>query len=250
MKITVGILFSLVVLSLSSSAYAGDSTTSARPHIEGSDSKLLKTPDSAPEEKAVIIGKIKWAVYDTATTRLLSNGVREKTLQISNVKIRCNKTMYDKEIELGDHFIFALADSVGRKRPVTKLSDGRQIDEDGYVLTQDHTNGPSDPKIDRSGFGLTGGRDDMETFSWDWFVIDRPGHATKLQESGELSFDTKKTPNGTEINHMVFLTDVSIRVSRLTDADPLNPAWRIKIFKGSTISWPALIDGKVQALSK
>lgn len=43
--------------------------------------------DAAPEEKTVSIGRIKWAVYDAATSRLLSDGVREKTLQASDVKI-------------------------------------------------------------------------------------------------------------------------------------------------------------------
>lgn len=192
-------------------------------------------------------GRIKWAIYDTATSRLLSNGVREKTLQVSDFKIRrINGTMYTKEIELGDHFRFGLADDTGKAAPEAKLPDGREIDGDGYVLTQDRTRTLSDGKIDHGGFGLTGDRDDVTTFSWDWFVVDRPGHATKLQESGELSFDTKKTPNGTEINHMQFLTDVSFRVYRRDHHDPLNPPWRIKIFKGSDISWPVLLDGVVQ----
>jgi hypothetical protein len=204
--------------------------------------------DSAPEEKAVMIGKIKWAIYDTATSQLLSNGVRDKTLQASDVKIRrIGSTMYKKQIELGDHFSFGLADNIdsGKPAPGHKMPDGQEIDEDGYVITRDHTGGSGNQKIDHGGFGLTGKRDDVKTFSWDWFVVDRPGHATKLQESGELSFDTKRTPNGTEINHMQFLTDVSIRVVR-RDQDLPDPTWRIKIFKGSDITWPVLLDGEVQ----
>jgi hypothetical protein len=201
--------------------------------------------DSAPEQKAVTIGRIKWAIYDTATSRVLSNGVREKTLQASDVKIRrIGRTMYDKKIELGDHFIFGLADDVdnGEPAPGAKLPDGREIDQDGYVLTQDRIRHPVDRRTDHSGFGLTGARDDERTFSWDWFVVDRHGHATKLQESGELSFDSKKTPNGIEINHMQFLTDVSIRVERWGQECPTDPTWRIKIFKGSEITWPVLAD--------
>ena len=45
------------------------------------------------------------------------------------------------------------------------------------------------------------------------------------------------TSNGIEINHMRFLTDVSIRVAHMTNAST-DPVWRIKIFKGSTITWP------------
>jgi hypothetical protein len=200
---------------------------------------------TAAQKDTETIGKIKWAIFDTATNRLLSNGVRERTVQSSDVKIRrINSTMYDKEIDLGDHFRFGLADDVhgGETRHVIKGPDGRESDDDGYVL-----NGKSKGReVVHDGFGLTGKRDDVRTFSWDWFVVDRPGHATKLQESGELSFDTTKTTNGTEINHMRFLTDVSIRVDRFGNADPQNPAWRIKIFKGSSISWPATACSETQ----
>ncbi|MBX9666178.1 MAG: hypothetical protein K2X93_01110 [Candidatus Obscuribacterales bacterium] len=156
------------------------------------------------------IGKIKWAISETATSRLLSSG--EKELQTSDVVITRRLMLDKKTIELSDNFNFGLAESCNRHD---------------------------------AGFGLTGGRTDEKTFSWDWFNVDRPGHAKKLQESGELSFDTKKTPNGTEMNRMEFLTDISIRVSRRTDVNPLNPAWRIKIFKGSVICWPSLVNGKV-----
>jgi hypothetical protein len=212
-------------------------------------SSFACSADSAPKEKAVMIGRIKWAIYDTATSRILSNGVREKNLRLSDVKIiRKDRTMYDKEIDLGDHFSFGLVYTVDGGKPAreAKLPDGRAIDGNGYVLTRDGMGGSGERKIDHGSFGLTGERDDVKTFSWDWFEVRQPGHATKLQESGELSFDTKKTPNGTEINHMVFLTDVSIRVCRESDDHPLNPTWRIKIFKGSAITWPVLVDGEVK----
>lgn len=162
--------------------------------------------------KQETIGRIKWSAYETASSRLLSNG--ERILHTSDVVIKPIQDLYDKRIELGDHFNFGLVDSSDRHG--------------------------------EEGFGLCGLRDDEETFSWDWFNVDHPGHANKLQESGELSFDTKKTPNGTEINRMEFLTDVSIRVSRRTDPNPLNFAWRIKILKGSVITWPALVNGEVR----
>lgn len=201
------------------------------------------------DEKPVVIGKIKWAAYDAATSRTLSNGVREKSVLLSDVKIRrIQKTMYDKEIELGSHFFFGVCDSTDwpKRGHASKLPDGRDIDADGYV-SEDRSKAPSSPEEDYGGFGLTGNRDDLETFSWEWFNVQRPGHATKLQESGELSFDKRKTPNGTEINHMLFLTDVSIRVSRRND--PCKTEWRIKIFKGSVIDWPTLVNGKVEGVS-
>jgi hypothetical protein len=135
---------------------------------------FYRSGGSRVADKARTIGTLKWAVYDTATSELLSNG--EKTLHAYDIKIKPVKTMYDKKIELGSHFSFSLADSADKDY----ITDGR-------------------------GFGLTARRDDERSFAWDWFVVDRFGHANKLQESGELSFDTKKTPNGTEINRMEFL---------------------------------------------
>jgi hypothetical protein len=114
------------------------------------------------------IGTIRWSIYDTATSRVVADRVGEKTLQASDVKIkRIKETLHNKKIELEDHFSFSLVDDVDRDK--------------------------------NEGFGLTGRRDDIDTFAWEWFEVDRAGHATKLQESGELSFDTKKTPNGIEI---------------------------------------------------
>lgn len=165
--------------------------------------------------KELSIGSIKWAIFETATSQLLSSG--EKTLHKSDIEIALNNDLYNKKIELSSDFNFSLCDNANRDK------DANQ------------------------GFGLSGRRHGDNTFAWDWFQIDRPGHAKKLQESGELSFDTKKTNNGVEINRMEFLTDVSIRISRMTDVNPLNPRWRVKILKGSFIYWPFLVNGEVKS---
>ncbi len=156
------------------------------------------------------IGTLKWVIYEVARKSLLSRG--EKVVHTSDVEIKPVGMVCTKKIELGDHFNFFLADNASR----TKTADARL-----------------------SGFALSGSRDDEKTFSWDWFDVDRPGHANKLQESGELSFDTQKTLNGVEIHRMEFLTDVCIRVAGRDNINPLNPTWRIMIFEGSVISWPA-----------
>ncbi len=164
------------------------------------------------------IGSLKWVIYDTAAKGLLSRG--ERTLQTSDVKIKSvNKAMYDKKIDLGGHFSFGLGANTDRENIATA-----------------------------GGFALMGRREDERSFGWEWFQVDGFGHALKLQESGELSFDTKITPNGTEINRMEFLTDVSIRISHLSDTAPSRPAWRINIFQGSVIYWPVLVNGEVQGL--
>jgi hypothetical protein len=168
---------------------------------------------SADEEKADVAGTIKWAIYDGANSQLLSSGKR--IVHKGDIDVSLLYKQIVKRIALEDHFILGLNDPV-----------------DCSKTSIEH------------GFALTGSRRDEKTFSWDWFVVDRPGHATKLQESGELSFDTTETRNGTEIDHIEFLTDVSIRLDRRTDsescADSFKPAWRIKIFKGSSISWPVI----------
>jgi len=194
----------------------------------GSNLASAKEPDD--------FGSIKYAIYDTATQKLLSNGVREKALRHSDFKFSQvnGSLLYDKSIDLGDHFIFGIADDVeGCSSHISTSSDGKQVDRDGYVVEE--SKGQEDYL---GGFGLFGERDDVKTFSWDWFDVDRPGHANKLQESGALSFETNKTSIGTEISRMHFLKDVSIRIDRLGQKDPVEPAWRIKILKGSEIIWP------------
>ncbi|MDZ4838025.1 MAG: hypothetical protein SGJ27_29935 [Candidatus Melainabacteria bacterium] len=150
-----------------------------------------------------MISTVKWLIYETATKSLVCRG--ETTVNPSDVEIKKVGTISMKKIELGAHFNFSLAEN-----------------------TEKHGRG----------FGLKGDRDDEQTFSWDWFVIDRVGHANKLQESGELSFETTMTQSGSEISRMEFLTDVCIRIADRSNKNPLNPTWRIMIFAGSIIWWP------------
>ena len=85
------------------------------------------------------------------------------------------------------------------------------------------------------------------TFSWDWFNVQASGKATKLQETGQLSFEEETTLWGNEIVRMVFDTDVSFRIMKMASAMTLEPTWRIRVLKGSEICWPSLIDGKNSA---
>ena len=157
------------------------------------------------KDEPATIGAVKWVIVETATGKTISKG--EKSLRVSDVTISTKSDLYEKQIALPEKFYFSLCDNATRDKE------------------------PSD------GFGLAGGRYGEEDFSWDWFQVDRTGHATKLQESGELSFDTKKTQNGAEIHRMEFLTDVSIRISRVTGESPLKPRWRVNILKGSFVNW-------------
>jgi hypothetical protein len=100
-------------------------------------------------------------------------------------------------------------------------------------------------------FGFTGDIGKLPTeaagcrlnFSWEWFCLQSPRKATKLQESGEISFELATTACGTEIVRIRFETDVSIRIMKSQSARKLEPDWRIFVYKGSEICWPSLIDG-------
>lgn len=169
--------------------------------------------DGLPET----IGQIRWSIHNTATSSILSAG--EKQLQIQDVTIRFVNGLYAKKISLGEHFYFVLSESGTREKASGK-----------------------------GGFGFGIRRDDIPSFGWEWFDVDCPGYAKKLQESGELSFDEIETANGIEIWHMEFLTDVSMRLSRMPSGSVAEPEWRILVYKGFNIKWPALIDNEVQSL--
>lgn len=193
-----------------------------------------------------VIGNLKWVIYDTSRKDMISRG--ETFVRASDVVVEVKPAVSSKKIELGEQLDSqewvindaGLMDMLSRGENTSRVSDveigpGEIIKK--KIELGDHFNLclADRRKADRPGFGLYSERDGEGTFSWDWFVIDRPGHANKLQESGELSIEIKAT----EIHRMEFLTDVCIRVSRKTDANPLNPAWRIMIFEGSVISWPS-----------
>jgi hypothetical protein len=105
------------------------------------------------------------------------------------------------------------------------------------------------PKADRNGlkgFGLTIDHQKLETFCWEWFVVDREKRATKLQEDGELAFDAKKVGTNWEVTRTEFLTDVTFRVQLSEMNRPgYDLKWRVTILKGSHVSWPSLVGDTV-----
>ncbi|MFI5386173.1 MAG: hypothetical protein ACHQ50_08640 [Fimbriimonadales bacterium] len=151
-------------------------------------------------------GALKWKITEAATGKVLGEGEKKVTAsEITSEKVAGGEvgTLIKQTIHIGAHFRLSLAQT---------------------------ESGAND-----QGFGLTVDKDDEPAFSWEWFNVDRPGHATKLQESGELGFETD---NG-RIVRIKFLTDVSLRVIPMTGSpDPLNPKWRVEIAKGSEIAWP------------
>jgi hypothetical protein len=96
------------------------------------------------------------------------------------------------------------------------------------------------------GFALVGRRTDIPSFSWDWFHVDRPDHAIKIQESGELMFDVEQVAGYFEVRRTEFLTDVSVRIATMGKRVPKDePSWRLNIAQGSYMRWPTVVDGNV-----
>lgn len=167
------------------------------------------SPGALAEEKPEQpVGKVKWEIRDGSNAVALTTG--EKTLFAKDVQIKNNGI---KMFDLDKTYYFRYEETM------------------------------SSDKVG-NGFGFRCGRSDQETFSWEWFNIDRIGHAKKLQEKGELLFDTQKTLNGTEIRRMEFPTDISFRIIRKGEWNPLNTTWRINILKGSVINWPCSKNSK------
>jgi len=130
-------------------------------------------------------------------------------------------TLYEKSIQLSPTYVLSFADNPAQ-HPIM-----------GFGLSGD---------IGRLPKGVEACR---LTSSWEWFNVVSAGKAAKLQESGELSFEQAETACGEEIVRMVFETDVSIRIKKQRSAKTDEPAWRIRVLRGSEICWPSLVGGEI-----
>lgn len=160
-------------------------------------------------------GSIQWKARQAPDFEVVAEG--EKPLPLRDLRLRLIEAdtgvMIGKEIRLNEDFALAL--SFGLKDEL------------------------------ESGFGFTGTNLKVHSFSWEWFVVDAPGHAYKLQEEGELAFETRRLDRGVDIIETRLLKPLCCRISRFGVDNPLTPHWRLEIAKGTEIRWPSLIDGKV-----
>jgi hypothetical protein len=182
---------------------------------------LLNCCNSAPKEKPStvgtekenVIGSLKWEITETATGKILGGGQQE--IQLKEVAFKVGEGTL-KQIPLGNHFVLGMVES----SPASKT--------------------------EKKGFGFTMTRDDLEkVFSWEWFIVNYEDHAYKMQEQGSLRIKIAQVGSGWEVTRTEFLSDVSLRASVIGEDLPDKPRWRIKIFKGSFVQWPSLVDGKV-----
>ncbi len=164
------------------------------------------------------LGKLSWVITEEATGRVLGEG--SQAVRLKDVSFEESATpqgpLVQKSIRLTTPFRLNLPEF------------------------------PGEPPGECDGFGVTAKREDVQTFCWEWFTVNQPGHATKLQESGELAIRRGQTGAGWELVRTEFLTDVSLRVIRMdAAADPRKPEWRVKILKGSSIEWPSQVNGEI-----
>lgn len=163
-----------------------------------------------------VIGFLKWKIIEIASGKVLGAG--EKKVLLKDVVVskagEGSQVRYKETIALSDHFALS--------RPVN----------------------PEPTSKDLLGFGLTLERDDVDTFSWEWFNIDSPTQATKLQEGGVLGIKIAKTPAGYDIVRTDFQSYIGMRAADANNNSMVD-RWRAVISKGSSIAWPVLKDGQI-----
>lgn len=157
------------------------------------------------------LGRVDWAVVESASGREVAGGVLElapDSFGVNDHLTSENVLYYRKSVCLNGPFSFCIDEHPG------KIAG------------------------DVKGFGMKAERDDVHSFSWEWFNVTGPTEAVKLQEEGRLAIEIGQAPKGWEVLRTEFLTDVSLRITRF-DGDPImEPSTRILIRRGSWIAWP------------
>ncbi len=158
------------------------------------------------------LGNVGWAVVESETGREAASGsldLAAESFEVNEHLTSENVIYFRKSICLTGPFSFSIDEHPGRT-----LADVK-------------------------GFGLKAERDDVQSFSWEWFNVVSPTEAVKLQEEGKLAVEIAQAPKGWEVLRTEFLTDVSLRITRF-DGDPVKePSTRVTIRKGSWVEWPA-----------
>jgi hypothetical protein len=177
---------------------------------------LRQTKYADPEK---IAGQINWIARGAASGKTLDSGtmtVRVRDIKVTREVSYDNKPFFPKRVDLNKDFYFQMAEY------------------------------PEANHTDITGFGLVILHRRLNTFCWEWFDINGNKHAIKLQETGEIAFDTQKIGAQWEISRTEFLTDVEFRV-KLYDPEWTQgaPKWRVTILKGSYMNWPSLVGDTV-----
>jgi hypothetical protein len=167
-----------------------------------------------------VIGSLSWIITEAATGKIVDRGdgpVRLKDVTISEVP-NPSRRQTPKTIRLNNQFTLVMAEF------------------------------PRNSASELDGFGMVASKTDIPSFSWEWFNVDNPAHATKILETGSLGINISKIGGSWEVTRTEFLSDVSMRIIRMNVDPPGSPPyWRVQILKGSSITWPSLVNGRVVA---
>ena len=154
-----------------------------------------------------MIGFLDWQITEVATGRELASDKRN--IGFSDIKVDMVETtefgLQQLSLELSLPFVISLP------RSLVPEADGKL-----------------------SGFGFSARREDIPSFSWEWFIVSNPQLAEKLQETGKLGIETV---NG-EVVRTDFLSNASLRIVEMSMPVNLEAKWRIQVLEGSWMRWP------------
>jgi hypothetical protein len=199
-------------------ALTGQAQAPTNPPALGSiDAGLMQSFAAADSDK--VIGSIAWKIIEETTGRMLDHGdgpVRLRDVIVSAGTAGNGNRFARKRIQLNSQFALEMAEF-----PIPNMAD-------------------------KKGFGIAAQCAETSCFSWEWFIVQDSKHAFKSKEGGALDIDLKQVGSDWEITQTRFKTDISLRIFRIgVDAAGSKPSWRINIAKGSNITWPSTVNGKV-----
>jgi TonB family protein len=177
-------------------------------------------PTPAPTQPAMsdgpdkIIGSLKWEIREEATGQVLAQGdgpVRLKDVSIREGLVTAVQRPSRKSIRLTDQLVIELVEDLR-------------------------------PGVERNFLIASRFNDSSDALG---FAVQDPAHAATVGGAG-VDIEMKQVDADWEVTKTRFAVDISWRLQR-TGVDPVSasPHWGLKIFKGSTITWPSLVNGKV-----
>lgn len=172
-------------------------------------------------DSAEIVGDLRWEILDCESGAVLSRATRQvlaRDVVIIQTTDKSGEVSFDKRIELEKGFYIEMAEF------------------------------PEEARDELDGFAIVAGRRGVETFSWEWFDIKGDSRAPKRQEGGELVYALVSVDSRWEVARTEVTSDVSLRIDKMgvLSGWRTDPAWRIRLEKGSYVNWPSVSNGEIR----
>lgn len=169
---------------------------------------------------AEIVGDLRWEILDCESGALLSRATRQvlaSDVVIIQTTDKSGEVTFDKRVDLENGFYIEMAEF------------------------------PEEARDELDGFGIIAGRHGVETFSWEWFDIESESRAPKRQEGGEMAYTLVSVDSRWEVGRTEVASDVSLRIDKrgMLGGWRKDPAWRIRLAKGSYMNWPSVSNSEV-----